>query len=97
MSIALHIERLVIDEAVLGGERAADVRLLLERELAHRLAQPGALDALRGTGAVTALPAAAVPAPARGQERLGSCLAMAVGQSLSAASMAQGSGGSGHG
>jgi len=85
VSIALHIERLVIDEAVLGGERAADVRLLLERELARQLAQPGAMDALRHVGAVSALPSAALPVPVRGQERLGSRLAAAVGQSLAAA------------
>jgi len=91
VSIALHIERLVIDEAVLSGERAADVRVLLERELARQLGQPGAVDALRGVGAVAALPPATLPAPVRGQERLGSRLAVAVGQSLGAA------GGSSHG
>ena len=41
MSIALHIERLVVDEAVLAGERAGSVRAALEVELGRLLAQPG--------------------------------------------------------
>ncbi len=58
MSIVLHIERLVLDEALLGGEHAGSVRDALERELAQRLAQPDAVDTLRDLGAVAALPPA---------------------------------------
>lgn len=43
MSIELHIERLVLDEALLGGERAGNVRAALEGELARLLTRPGAV------------------------------------------------------
>lgn len=78
MSIELHIERLVIDEAVLGGEGAGNVRDALERELAQRLAQPGAVDILRGLGKVTSLPV--IPLASAGQlhEPLGVRLAVAL-------------------
>ncbi|MGO4700715.1 hypothetical protein [Dyella sp. 2RAB6] len=97
MSIELHIERLVIDEGVLRGERAADVRALLERDLARQLAQPGAVAALRSVGAVSALTPAVLPEPARGQDRLGSRLATTLRQSLGVASAARNEGGSRHG
>ncbi|WP_426700931.1 hypothetical protein ACPPVV_16370 [Rhodanobacter sp. Col0626] len=58
MSIELYIERLVIDESLLRGERADRVRAAIERELTQRLARPGAIDVLRGVGAVESLPAA---------------------------------------
>ena len=57
MSIELHIERLVIDQAVLGVERPADVRAAIERDLARQLAQPEAVDTLRRVGAVSGLSA----------------------------------------
>ncbi|MFC5437152.1 hypothetical protein ACFPME_11330 [Rhodanobacter umsongensis] len=82
MSIELHIERLVIDEAALGGERAADVRAAIERELARRLAQPGAVDALRGLGAVATLPPATLPTAGHPHERLGVRIATAVQHGL---------------
>ena len=78
MSIELHIERLVIDEAALGGERAAGVRAAIERELTRRLAQPGAVDALRGLGAVATLPPATLPTAGHPHERLGVRIATAV-------------------
>ncbi|CAM5610641.1 hypothetical protein [Rhodanobacter lindaniclasticus] len=82
MSIALHIERLVIDAAALGGERAADVRLAVERELARRLAQPGAVEALRGLGALPALPPQLLPVAAHRHEPLGPRIATAVQHGL---------------
>lgn len=82
MSIELHIERLVIDEAALGGERAAGVRAAIERELARRLAQPGAVDALRGLGAVVTLPPATLPTAGHPHERLGVRIATAVQHGL---------------
>jgi hypothetical protein len=77
MSIELHIERLVIDEALLGGERASSVREAIERELTLRLAQPGVVDTLRGFGAVALLPPASHP-----HTRLGPRIAAAVQQGL---------------
>ncbi|HEY9238569.1 MAG TPA: hypothetical protein VIP10_07015 [Burkholderiaceae bacterium] len=82
MSIELHIERLVIDEALLGGERAGSVRLALERELPRLLAQPGAVDALRGLGAVSAPPAESLPVAAHPHEPLGPRIATAVQHGL---------------
>ncbi len=82
MSIVLHIERLVLDEALLGSERAGAVRTAIESELAQRLAQPGAIDALRGIGAVTTLPPATLPAPAHPRERLGPRIATAMREGL---------------
>ena len=81
MSIVLHIERLVLDQALLGDERASAVRTEIERELSLRLRQPGAVDALRGVGAVAALPAGTLPT-ALARERLGSRVATAVQGSL---------------
>lgn len=83
MSIVLHIERLVLDEALLNGERAGAVRTAIERELAQRLAQPGAIGALRSIGTVETLPSATLPAPAHPRERLGTRIATAMHQGLS--------------
>lgn len=82
MRIDVRIERLVLDEALLGGERPAGVRAGLERELARRLATPGALDALRRIGAVEALPPLALPAARGPQEPLGARIAAALGRGL---------------
>ncbi|MHB1057965.1 MAG: hypothetical protein ACYC0F_08795 [Rhodanobacter sp.] len=81
MSIELHIERLVIDEAVLGGERAAGVRAAIERELAQRLMDPGAADSLRRLGVRDALAPATLPAAMR-HEQLGTRIATALQQGL---------------
>ena len=81
MSIVLHIEWLVLDQALLGDERASAVRTEIERELSLRLRQPGAVDALRGMGAVAALPTGTLPA-VLARERLGSRVATAVQGSL---------------
>lgn len=82
MSIELHIERLVIDAAVLGGERAGDVRAAIERELAQRLAQPGSIDSLRGIGTIDRLSTALMPAAHHPRESLGQRTAAAVGDRL---------------
>lgn len=82
MSIELHIERLVIEETVLGGERVVAVRRSFERELAQWLAQPGAIDTLRRIGSVTMLPAATLQAATRPGQRVGGRIAAAVGYCL---------------
>lgn len=82
MSIELHIERLVIDEAALGGERAGSVRAALECELGRLLAQPGAADTLRGLGAAATLPPATLPLASHPHERLGPRIATAVQHGL---------------
>ena len=92
MSIVLHIERLVIDEAVLGGERAGNVRAAIERELARTLAQPGALDTLRGLGAIAALPAAMLPPAGHRRDRIGMRIATAVQHGLGITPATRGAG-----
>jgi hypothetical protein len=82
VSIELHIERLVIDEAVLGGERADAVRAAIERELVRRLRLPGTADNLHHLGPVAALPSAALPAATLSPEPLGVRIASAVHQGL---------------
>lgn len=82
MSIELHIERLVIDAAVLGSERVGDVRAAIERELGRSLARPGVADALRGIGTVATLPAATLPPASRPRESFGTRIASAVQQRL---------------
>ncbi|MBB6187822.1 hypothetical protein [Rhodanobacter sp. MP7CTX1] len=83
MSIVLHIERLVLDEALLGGELAGTVRSGLERELTLLLAQPDSIDMLRRLGAVDTLPPASLPSASRRQGRLGPRIAAAVKHGLS--------------
>jgi hypothetical protein len=82
MSIVLHIARLVLDEALLSGERAGSVRDALERELTQRLAQPGAVDTLRNLGAVAALPPTTLPAAMHPRQTLSPRIATAVQQAL---------------
>jgi hypothetical protein len=78
MKVMLHIERLVLDEAVLGSEPARDVGASIERELARRFAEPGAAERLARIGAVDRL-----PAPASGTRgALGTRVASAVGETL---------------
>lgn len=90
MSIVLHIERLVLDETLLGDERSGAVRAAIEHELTRRLAQPGAIDALRGIGAVTALPSVALPAGRSTHNRLGQRIAAAVQRGLGVGDAASG-------
>jgi hypothetical protein len=82
MSIELRIDRLVIDEAVLGGERAGSVRAALERELAHTLSREGSIEALSRIGAVTHLPACGLPDVKLARGDLGGRIAAAVGEGL---------------
>ena len=82
MSIALHIERLVIDEAVLGDERGVDVRAALQRELTRWLAAPGAREVLAGRGAVDGLPSQQLAPARQGSGALGARIAAAVGTGL---------------
>lgn len=91
MSIELHIERLVLDEALLGDERGEAVRAAIEYELTRRLVQPWAVDALRGIGAVNALPAVTLPAGRSSRDRLGQRIAAAVQRMLGASDAASGS------
>lgn len=82
MNLHLHIERLVLDQALLGGKRASDVQATIERELAQWLAQPCAIDALRVIGAVDRLPPASLPAAKHPRDSLGARIATAAGDSL---------------
>jgi hypothetical protein len=82
VSIRLHIERLVIDEALLGGERAAAVRTAIERELGRLLAVPDAAVALRGIGSIASLPPASLPLGRQPKDPLGTRVATAVNQAL---------------
>jgi len=82
VSIVLHIERLVIDEALLGGERAAAVPAAIERELGRLLVAPGAAVALRGIGSIASLPPASLPLCRHPKDQLGTRIATAVNQAL---------------
>lgn len=89
MTVRLHIDRVVVDEALLRGERRADVRAALEEALRERLAAPGAIDALRHLGAVPSLPAQPLPAAtAPAQRSLGARIAAGAGDALGLASAA---------
>jgi len=78
VKVALHIERLVLDEALLASESTRGIGALIERELARHLAAPGAAERLGRLGAVDRL--RAPPAGTRGA--LGTRVAAAVGESL---------------
>ncbi len=89
MSIELHIERLLIDEALLSGERPHEVCRALERELTQRLALPGVAKALRLHSVVAMLPPAMLPAASHPHERLGTRIAAAVGQGIGVGAQAR--------
>jgi hypothetical protein len=93
VSIELHIERLVIDEALLAGERPVAVRQAIERELGRRLASAGTAEALSCLGSVAMLPSAALP-PVSPRDSFGVRIASAVQQSLG---IHAGGGARGHG
>ncbi len=83
MKIDLRIDRLVLDAALLDGGRADAVAAAIESELARRLALPGAADALRGIGAVDALPALALATSTDAQRwNLGADIARSLGDGL---------------
>lgn len=92
MTVRLHIDRVVVDEALLRGERHADVRAALEQALRERLAVPGAIDALRHLGAVPSLPAQSLPVAAPTQRDLGARIAAGAGDALGLASVAPAAG-----
>ena len=87
MSIELHIERLVLDAALLGDERASAVGAAIERELGRLLAAPGALEVLRDIGSVASLPPAVLPVASHPREQLGPRIATAVRSGLGIASV----------
>ncbi len=78
MRIELHIERLLLDQALLGGERAGAVREAIERELGRLLATPDASSAMRNIGHVASLPPTPLPPASHPREQLGSRIARAV-------------------
>ena len=83
MKIDLRIDRLVLDAALLGGGRADAVAAAIESELTRRLALPGTVDALRGIGAVDALPALALANSADARHwNLGADIAGSLGDAL---------------
>lgn len=82
MRIELHIEWLLLDDALLGGERATAVRSAIELELAGRLAGPDVESVLRGIGSVASLPPASLPPARRPTDRLGPRIATAISQAL---------------
>ena len=86
MSIELHIERLVIDEAVLGGERAMAVGAAMTHELQRLLMHPNALAVLADVGAVASLQPGRLTPSVDAADRLGPRLAQAVHQVLGAPS-----------
>lgn len=90
MSIVLHIERLVLDEAVLGGERASKVRADMERELQRQLSSPGAVHALPGIGSVASLSPCGLPDAGHVRGGIGGRIAAAVGQGLGVGAGAHG-------
>ncbi len=82
MSIELHIERLVIDAALLRGERADRMRATIERELAQGLGGAGVVERLRGLGMLDALPTTPLLPATHPAEQLGTRIAAAVQQGL---------------
>ena len=85
MSITLHIERLVLDEALAMG-RGAALRESLERELIRQLAAAGPNQAWQRIGAVSALPPAVCLPTDKHSDGLGSRVAAAVVKQLRTAS-----------
>lgn len=83
MSIVLHIERLVLDEALLAGEGAGQMRHAIERELAAVLAGPGMAETLRKVGTVAATPTTDLPKATGVRSSLAVRVASAVNHSLS--------------
>jgi hypothetical protein len=82
MTIVLHIERVVIDEALLGSERAMTVGAAIEHELGRLLTAPGALVALRGLGSTASLAPTVLPAASHPRDPLGPRIASAAVRGL---------------
>ncbi|MEO7052020.1 MAG: hypothetical protein ABI128_10180 [Rhodanobacter sp.] len=88
MRIELHIERLVIDEALLGGERSSAVCVAIEQQLGRAMTAPGTFAALRDIGSVANLPPAMLAPASHPNDRLGSRIAIAVQRGLGVSSTA---------
>lgn len=82
MSITLHIDRLVIDQALLGEGGARALREGIERELSLRLMQGGTVEALQRIGAVAELPACRLPLATHPGEGMGARIASGIQQGL---------------
>jgi hypothetical protein len=80
--IVLHIERVVVDSAVMGNERPAHVRAALEGELSRLLAAPGAANALCAIGATDSIAPIPLSWPARGDACLGARVGTRIATSL---------------
>ncbi|RUL78932.1 hypothetical protein [Dyella choica] len=89
MTIALHIERLVLDAALLDGERGEVVRSAIERELAQRLAGHDP-EVLRHIGAVASLPVQNLPQATLAHISIGARVAAATGNALGLSPAGQG-------
>lgn len=82
MRVDVHIERLVLDESLLGGERPVQVGAALERALRRMLGGPGGTVALRRIGRVNAIPPLSLPDGSRTPRELGARIASAVGRGI---------------
>ncbi len=82
MKIEVHIDRLLLDEALLGVERASAVQQTIEGELGRLLATPDACDALRNIGHVASLPPMLLLPASHSRDRLGARIAGAVHSGL---------------
>lgn len=78
MSLTLRIDRLVIDAALMGGERASHARTAIERELAMQLTHANAADRARPPSAATGRPSMTPPARVHPHRRLGAQIATAI-------------------
>jgi hypothetical protein len=66
MSVHVHIDRLIIDPALLGGQSPRKAQHAIEQALRAQLATPGAATRLSGLGHLEAMPSHALsdgPAP----------------------------------
>lgn len=82
MKVELHIDRLVVDDAVLGRGSRRAVLEELQRELAARLAAPGAAAGIAGLGAIEVLPPAHPRTPPASGGSPGMRIAVAVAEGL---------------
>ena len=82
MTVKLHIERLVIDEALMCGKQRAAVLAEIEKALAQRLVSGDAIPSLRAIGSVAALPSQTLPQEMPMHRSLGARIAVGVGQAL---------------
>jgi len=80
MSIHVHIDRLVLDPALLGGLSPRRAQRAIEQALGAQLAVPGVAAALSSLGHLDTLPSHALPdGPAPLGARVGTALSHALG------------------